>query len=79
MPVAEVDRWLPAPRQARRDERDHLAEMRRQRKADSRQFGHFDEEQLWQRDARFLRACGRRASSSLEALAAFARLRRLSD
>jgi hypothetical protein len=79
LPLAQVELVARLARQARRDERKHLADLRRQRKADARRFRHYDEEQLGQRNIAFLDAQGRRAAGDLEALRWLAAGRRHQD
>lgn len=78
-PVAEVDLIVALARQARRDERRHQAERRRQRKRDDRQFANYDEADLNGRNLRLISSQGVRASSNLDALAGMAEARRLLD
>ncbi len=78
LPVSEVDRWLPALRQARRDEREHQAQRKRQRRADSRNFRWYDESQLREAVVRRIGSTGRRANADLEALASLAKFIRYS-
>jgi len=76
-PKADVDDILAALRQARRAGRDHEAAVRRQRKADSRKYGHYDESQLEGRNARMLDAAADRASrGNIDALASLANFER---
>jgi hypothetical protein len=77
LPVAEVSRYLAVARQAKRDALAHDRELRRQRKADDRAHGNYDEQQLADRNIRMLEATARRASGGqIAALAALAGFKR---
>jgi hypothetical protein len=78
MPAAEVDRWLPALRQAKRAGRVHEAGLRRQRKADSAKFRWYDEDQLRAAVVRRIGSTGKRASADLAALESLAKFVRYS-
>jgi hypothetical protein len=72
-PSAEVDVIVAALRQARRDEREHQAAARRQRKIDAARFRHYDSSELAARNVRLLDGSARRAAAGdLEALGALA-------
>jgi hypothetical protein len=77
-PAAEVDIIVALARQARRDEREHQAQRKRQRRADSRNFRWYDESQLREAVVRRIGSTGRRASADLEALASLAKFIRYS-
>jgi hypothetical protein len=76
-PAAEVDVIVAALRQARRDERQHQADRKRQAKADARNHHHYDSDELAGRNVRLLRSSGQRAEhgdlDALRGLAEFAR------
>lgn len=78
-PAAEVDLIVAALRQARRDERQHQAELRRQRKRDDRTYRNWDEADLSGRNLRLISRQGVRAATNLDALAGMAEARRLLD
>ena len=78
-PLAEVDLVVALARQTRRDERQHQADRRRQRKRDDRQFANYDEADLSGRNLRLIAGQGGRAASNLDALAGMAEARRLLD
>jgi hypothetical protein len=79
-PAGEVDMIVAALRQARRDERQHQADQRRQRKSDGRRFRHYDSGELTKRNIRLLDSAGRRAATGdLDALAGFAEFTRHAD
>ena len=61
LPAAEVTVILAALRQARRDERQHQADLKRQRKADDRNHGNYDEHDLVRRNLAIVTSQGRRA------------------
>lgn len=78
-PVVEVDLIAALARQARRDERDHQADLRRQRKADSKKFKWYDETQLRDAVVRRIKSTGARAAAAdLEALESLAKFIRYS-
>jgi hypothetical protein len=80
LPSSEVTLILAALRQARRDERQHQAELKRQRKADNRNHGNYDEEQLAQRNLAVVgKQADRAEAGSIEALGALGELRRYMD
>jgi hypothetical protein len=80
LPAAEVELVTRLARQARRDEREHQAQARRQRKADARRHGWYDEQDYVRRNLAVVRSQGNRAAGgSLEALAALGQLRRHAD
>lgn len=61
-PVAEVDLIVALARQARRDERQHQADRRRQRKKDDAEYGNYDEDQLAGRNLRLIETTALRAA-----------------
>jgi hypothetical protein len=67
LPLADVDRIVTALRQARRDAVAADKARRRQRKADDRRYGNYDESELSARNVAVIRSQGRR--TSLDALA----------
>jgi hypothetical protein len=80
LPASEVTLILAALRQARRDERKHQAELKRQRKADNRNHGNYDESDLARRNLALIASQGQRASDgNLDALAALGQLRKHAD
>jgi hypothetical protein len=80
LPASEVTLILAALRQARRDERKHQAELKRQRKADNRRYNNYDEHNLTSRNLAFVNSQGKRASSgNLDALAGLSELRKHTD
>jgi hypothetical protein len=80
LPASEVTIILAALRQARRDERQHQAELKRQRKADDRAHGNYDEEDLTRRNLALITSQGRRAGAgNLDALGALGQLRKHAD
>jgi hypothetical protein len=80
LPVSEVTIILAALRQARRDERQHQTELRRQRKADDRAHGNYDESDLTRRNLALIASQGKRArNGNLDALEALGQLRRHAD
>lgn len=76
-PVPEVELVVRALRQARRDERQHQANRKRQSKADAARYRHYDSDELTGRNVRLLRSSGQRAErgdlDALRGLAEFAR------
>lgn len=80
LPAAEVTLILAALRQARRDERQHQAALKRQRKADDRNHGNYDEADLARRNLAIISKQGQRASDgNLDALQALGELRKHAD
>ena len=80
LPPADVAVITRALRQARREGVVHDREQRRQRKADNRRHGNYDESQLTGRNLRVIASQGKRAGDgSLDALAALAASRRHAD
>jgi hypothetical protein len=80
LPASEVTLILAALRQARRDEREHQAELKRQRKADNRNHGNYDEHQLTGRNLALVTSQGRRAQAgNLDALDGLGQLRKHAD
>jgi hypothetical protein len=79
LPVAELDRWLPALRQARKDALEADRARRAQAREDRRQFRHHDEEQLTGATMRIISGAGKRATVDLEALAGLAAFARHID
>ena len=80
LPAAEVTLILAAVRQARRDEREHQAELKRQRKADDRNHGNYDEADLVRRNLAIVTSQGKRAAGgNLDALGALGQLRKHAD
>lgn len=73
-PAAEVTEIVTALRHARRDALAAERDRRRQRRADARRHGWYDESVLAARDERLLSAAGRRAGASLDALETLAAL-----
>ncbi len=78
-PAAEVTTIVTALRQARRDALARDRDRRKQRRADARRHGWYDESVLAARDERLLNAAGRRAGTSLESLETLATLGRQLD
>jgi hypothetical protein len=80
LPAADVTLILAALRQARRDEREHQAALKRQRKTDNRIHGNYDEADLARRNLAIITSQGKRASGgNLDALEALSELRRHAD
>lgn len=80
LPAAEVTLILAAVRQARRDEREHQADLKRQRKADDRKHGNYDEADLVRRNLAIVTGQGKRArDGNLDALGALSQLRKHAD
>jgi len=77
LPASEVTLILAALRQARRDEREHQAALKRQRKTDNRIHGNYDESDLARRNLAIVASQGKRASDgNLDALGALDQLRK---
>jgi hypothetical protein len=80
LPADDVGRIVAALRQARRDERQHQAELKRQRKTDNRAHGNYDESDLARRNLAVITSQGRRAANgNLDALGALSQLRKHAD
>ncbi len=80
LPASEVTLILAALRQARRDERQHQADLKRQRKQDDRAHGNYDEADLARRNLAMVTSQGKRAlGGNLDALGALGQLRKHSD
>jgi hypothetical protein len=80
LPASEVTLVLAALRQARRDERAHQAELKRQRKADDAKHGNYDESDLARRNLALITSQGKRAQAgNLDALGALGQLRKHTD
>jgi hypothetical protein len=80
LPASEVTLILAALRQARRDEREHQAALKRQRKTDNRVHGNYDESDLARRNLAIITSQGKRAQAgNLDALEALGQLRRHAD
>lgn len=80
LPADQVTLILAALRQARRDEREHQAALKRQRKADNRVHGNYDESDLARRNLAIVTSQGQRASGgNIDALEALGQLRRHAD
>jgi len=78
--TSEVTLILAALRQARRDERQRQADLKRQRKADNRAHGNYDESDLARRNLAIITKQGQRATSgNLDALEALGQLRKHAD
>jgi DNA-directed RNA polymerase sigma subunit (sigma70/sigma32) len=72
LPASVVDQVAALVRQGRRDEREHQAERKRQRKRDAARYHHYDEADLTRRNLAMVRSQGHRARQDLEALAGLA-------
>jgi len=80
LPASNVTLVLTALRQARRDEREHQAALKRQRKTDNRTHGNYDESDLARRNLAIVTSQGKRArDGNLDALEALSQLRKHSD
>jgi hypothetical protein len=80
LPASDVTLIVAALRQARRDERQHQADLKRQRKADNRNHGNYDEADLARRNLAIIASQGKRArDGNLDALEALGQLRKHAD